>query len=209
MEEAQTPGRFMQQSRLKANNGIWEDRIYPPEPKNLAALNTPSGKIELYSQKLAANGHEPMPIWHPKLTEISGPDEFYIVTHHNPYMRMNKNCNDYLIMDLQPENFLHMNDESAWRLGIKSGDYVWIDAQTGKRLKIRVKTTKGIRPDTVMIEHGYGHFSKLTRVAYGKGINSGDILPERAIADSMKRYKWSPSMPSAISDAKVKIIGKA
>jgi thiosulfate reductase/polysulfide reductase chain A len=194
---------------LKANNGIWENRVYPPVPKNLAALKTPSGKIELYSQKLAANGHEPLPVWHPKLTTLSAPDEFYVVTHHNPYQRMNKNCNDYLIMDLQNENFLHMNEGSAQSLGISSGDYVWVLAQTGKQVKIRVMVTKGIRPDTVMIEHGYGHFSKLTRVAYGKGVNDGDLLPDRQIADSLKRYKWSPSMPSALCDTKIRFIGKA
>jgi thiosulfate reductase/polysulfide reductase chain A len=111
-------------------------------------------------------------------------------------------------MDLQNENFLHMNEESAQRLGISSGDYVWVLAQTGKQLKIRVMVTKGIRPDTVMIEHGYGHFSKLTRVAYGKGVNDGDLLPDRQIVDSLKRYKWSPSMPSALCDATIRIIGK-
>lgn len=194
---------------LKANNGIWENNIYPPEAKNLAGLKTSTGKIELYSEKLKKYGHEPMPTWHPKLMEPSSADEFYFVTHHNPYQRMNKNCNDYLIMDLQPENFIHMHPDSANGLGLKNGDYALVEGKTGKIARIRVKTTLGIRKDTVMIEHGYGHFSKLLEVAYGKGVNDGDLLPDRNMEESMEQYAWNPAMASAISDAVVRVLGKA
>lgn len=193
---------------LRTHDGIWADEVYPPVRKNLTAMGTPSGKLELYSQKLADAGHEPMPTWHPKLAELTEEDEFYIVTHHNPYQRMNKNCNDYLIMDLQPENYLHMHVHSAERLGIGNGDYVWVQAATGKRLKMRVKTTLGIREDTVMTEHGYGHFSKLLEVAYGKGVNSGDLLPARTMDESLERYEWNACMASSITDTVVKIVGK-
>lgn len=194
---------------LRAHNGIWENEIYPPVRKDLTAMGTPSGKLELYSQKLEAAGHEPMPTWHPKLAQPQGEDEFYIVTHHNPYQRMNKNCNDYLIMDLQPENYLHMHRNAASRLGIQDGDYVMVQARTGKRLKIRVKTTLGIREDTVMTEHGYGHFSKMLDVAYGKGINDGDLLPARTMEESLEAYAWNPTMASCLGDTVVKILGKA
>jgi thiosulfate reductase/polysulfide reductase chain A len=190
---------------LRANNGIWQANV-PPTP-NLS-LGTPSGKIELYSQKLEHEGHEPLPTWHPKLAEPDS-DEFYLVTNHNPYQRMNKNSNDPLIMDLQPENFLHIHPDTAEIFGVKTGDYVWVEGLTGLRLKMRVKVIKGIRPDTVMTEHGYGHFSKGMSVAYGKGVYDGDLMPDRTLTDSLTRYTYNPGMASAIVDAVVKILGKA
>ncbi|MCL6583380.1 MAG: molybdopterin-dependent oxidoreductase [bacterium] len=194
---------------LRAHNGIWENKVYPPIPQNLANLGTPSKKIELYSQRLAQDGHEPMPVWHPKLTERSAADEFYVVTNHTPYHRMNKNRNDYLIMDLQPENLLYIHPDAAAMFGLKTGDYAWISSPTGKTLKIRVKVIKGIRPDTVMTEHGYGHFNRNLRVAFNKGINDGDLLPESTVSESLRRYPYNAAMGSAILDTVIRILGKA
>jgi len=112
-------------------------------------------------------------------------------------------------MDLQPENFLHIHPDTAEIFGVKTGDYVWVEGSTGLRLKMRVKVIKGIRPDTVMTEHGYGHFSKGMSVAYGKGTYDGDLMPDRTLTDSLTRYTYNPGMASAIVDAVVKILGKA
>ncbi|MGQ9570466.1 MAG: molybdopterin-dependent oxidoreductase [Thermodesulfovibrionales bacterium] len=192
---------------LIANGGLWIDPN-PPTP-NLN-LGTPSGKIELYSQKLEHEGHEPLPTWHPKLAEPRAADEFYLVTNHNAYHRMNKNSNDPLIMDLQPENFLYIHPDVASSFGVTTGDYVYVKNEiTDITLKMRVKVIKGIRPDTVMTEHGYGHFSKGLSVAYGKGVYDGDIEPDRTLADSLSRYAYNPGMASAIGDTVVKILRKA
>ena len=193
---------------LNANNGIWQDKA-PITPKSLTTLGTPSGKIELYSQHFANKGHEPMPTWHPKLAEPAAEDEFYLITHHNPYNRMYKNCNDPLISDLQPENLLHMHPDAAGPYGLETGDYVRVkNPVIGKELVIKVKVTKGIRPDTMMTEHGFGVVSKNLSVACGKGSFDGDLMPDRQLADSLTRYGWNPSMSSNIIDTIVKIVGK-
>ena len=191
---------------LRANGGIWQDST-PPTPQ--LSLGTPSGKIDLYSQKLATEGHEPLPTWHPKLAEPSSSDEFYLVTNHNAYHRMNKNSNDPLIMDLQPENFLYIHPDVASFFDVTTGDYVNVQGQTGITLRMRVKVIKGIRPDTVMTEHGYGNFSKALSVAYGKGVYDGDLMPDRTLTDSLTRYTYNPGMASALGDTVVKILGKA
>lgn len=191
---------------LKAHNGIWIDPN-PPTPQ--LTLATDSKKIELYSQKLEHEGHEPLPTWHPKLVERSSSQEFYLVTNHNAYHRMNKNSNDPLIMDLQPENFLYIHPDAAAMFGVGTGDYVNVLGQTGITLKMRVKVIKGIRPDTVMTEHGYGSYSKSQTVAYGKGTYDGDLMPDRTLEDSLTRYPYNPAIASAIGDTVVKILGKA
>jgi thiosulfate reductase/polysulfide reductase chain A len=192
---------------LKAHNGIWIDPT-PPSPQ--LNLGTDSHKIELYSQKLEHTNHEPLPTWHEKIAEPAADDEFYLVTNHNPYQRMNKNSNDPLIMDLQPENYLYIHPDVASRFGVVTGDYVRVkNPIVNKELVIRVKVIKGIRPDTVMTEHGYGHFSKGLTVAYGKGVYDGHLEPDRNVEDSLTRYAYNPGMGSAIGDAVVKILGKA
>jgi thiosulfate reductase/polysulfide reductase chain A len=194
---------------LKANEGIWQDKVYPIIPKSLTTLKTPSGKIELCSQYLAGKGHEACPTWHEKLAVPGADNEFYLVTHHNPYHRMYKNCNDPLIMDLQPESLIHMHPDAAALFGVVTGDYVRVkNPVIDKELVIKVKVTKGIRPDTVMTEHGYGSISKNQSVACGKGVCDGDLLPARELADSLTRYNWNPSMASCILDTIVEIVGK-
>lgn len=189
---------------LKNHNGIWQNLVTTPN----YTFNTPSGKIELYSQKLAAKGHEALPTWKPKLVERESDDELYLVTNHNAYHRMLRNCNDPLIMDLQPENFLYIHPSVAEKYGLENFDRVQIKALTDEVRTIRVKIINGIRPDTAMTEHGYGSYSKLLSVAYGKGVNDGDLQPSRTSADSLTRFTYNPSMGSHILDNVISILGK-
>jgi thiosulfate reductase/polysulfide reductase chain A len=195
-------------SWLNAHGGIWHNPVTAPDytfPK------TTSHKIELKSQKLLAIGHEALPTWHPKLTE-AGPDELYLLTNHNAFHRMLRNCNDPLIMDLQPENFLYIHPDAANSVPggpVVTGDYVNVQGGTGLTRKIRVKVTDGIRPDTAMTEHGYGSFSKLLTVAYNKGVNDGDFQPDRNTVDSLTRFAYNQSMGSHIIDNVIKILAKA
>ena len=189
---------------LKANGGIWQNPVTTPN----YSFATTSGKIELYSQALAAKGHEALPTWHPKLT-VAGPGELYLLTNHNAYHRMLRNCNDPLIMDLQPENFLHIHPDVAATFGVVTGDYVQVQGGTDEVRTMRVKVIKGIRPDTAMTEHGYGSFSQLLSVAYGKGVNDGDLQPDRTSADSLTRFAYNQSMGAHILDNVIRILGKA
>ena len=192
-------------SYLNANGGIWHNPVTTPDytfPK------TTSHKIELYSQKLAAAGHEALPTWHPKLT-VAGAGELYLLTNHNAYHRMLRNCNDPLIMDLQPENFLHIHPDVASFFDVTTGDYVEVQGGTGEIRTMRVKVIKGIRPDTAMTEHGYGSFSQLLSVAYGKGVNDGDLQPDRTTTDSLTRFAYNQSMGAHIIDNVIRILGKA
>jgi thiosulfate reductase / polysulfide reductase chain A len=196
---------------LRTHNGIWQNMEVKPN----YSFNTPSGKIELYSQKFAAAGHEPLPTWQPKLVE-RGHDELYILVNHHPWHRMCRNCNDPLINDLQPENFLHIHPDVANQFGVKTGDYVWVEARGVFRERLqavtrrmRVKVIKGIRPDTAMTEHGFGNYSRLLSVAYNKGVNDGDLLADRTSADSLTRFVYNPSMGNHILDNVIAILGKA
>jgi len=187
---------------LKANNGVWEQK---KDPEGWTEFKTPSKKIELYSTVLEEEGYEPLPIWHDRMTQPTDEYPYYILTDHLPWRRMGRNSNDPVLVGLQPENFLHLHPDTAAEIGVNEGEYVIVESSTGKSLKIRAHVTKGIRRDCVMTEHGFGYWSKMLSVAYGRGTCDGDLLPERNVEETLKTAKYNPAMGSAILDVCVNV----
>jgi len=202
LEEARLQDAGTSMEYLKSNNGIWEDK---KTPVSKTEFSTPSKKIELYSTVLEKEKHEPLPTWHDRLTERSADYPYYILTHHLPWFRMGRNSNDPLLSELLPENFLHIHPDAAAKFGVGEGDHLIVESPIGKSLKIRVHLTRGIRPDCVMTEHGFGYWSKEFHVAYGKGTCDGDLLPERRISDTQKTYAYNAPMGCAILDVCVSL----
>jgi anaerobic selenocysteine-containing dehydrogenase len=102
-----------------------------------------------------------------------------------------------------------LHPDAAAQFGVVTGDYVRVkNPVIDKAVVIKVKVTKGIRPDTMMTEHGFGVLSKNLSVACGKGSFDGDLMPDRQLEDSLTRYEYNPSMASAIIDTIVKVLEK-
>jgi anaerobic selenocysteine-containing dehydrogenase len=59
-----------------------------------------------------------------------------------------------LIREIWKDPGLQMNPEAAERLGIKEGDWVWIETPRG-RCKQRAALTQGIHPQVVHAEHDW------------------------------------------------------
>lgn len=119
---------------------------------------TPSGKVELYSKTLEENGIDPLPhheeppvgpVTTPKLMEeypfifISGSRK--VLYYHGfgrqlPWLR-----------EIQPDPEVEINPEAAAKLGIKEGDWVWIETPQakGERVKFKARLTWGIHPNVV------------------------------------------------------------
>jgi len=189
-------------AEMKANNGIHEKK---QELVGKTEFKTPSKKIELYSTILKDGGYEPMPSWHEPYTMPSAEYPYRIVVNHLPWLVHTGMSNDPLLVELQPENFLHMHPETAAKIGVKEGEYVVVDSQNGNSRKIRAHITRGIRKDTLMTEHAFGHWSRGWSVAYGRGTNDGDLLPERRLEDSLKIKSYLPCHSGAVLDVCVNI----
>jgi len=202
LEEARLQDAGTSLEYLKANNGIWEDR---KAPVSKTEFSTPSKKIELYSTVLEKEGHEPLATWHERLTKPTAEYPYYILTEHLPWNRMGKLSNDPLLVEIRPENLLHMHLDTAEKLGVKEGEFVIVESPVGKSLSIRAHLTKGIRRDCVMTEHGFGYWSKELHVAYGRGVCDGDLLPERKVEDTQKTYAYNAGMGSSILDVCVRL----
>ncbi len=116
--------------------------------------------------------------------------------------KMTQTQNNSLAMELFPENSATIHVSLGSKLGIKDGDEVYVESRTGK-IKVKAKLIEGIRPDTVQVMHGFGHWAKDLSVAYGKGGNDGDLIPDMTF-EEMAALK-DPGMGACMQDFGVKL----
>lgn len=202
LEKAQLEDIGIDVEYLRNHDGIWQ---MPQVPSGEPTFSTPSKKLELYSSTLENEGYEALPTWHGKLTQPTSQYPFHLLVTRTAWFRHGKLTNDPVILELQPENFLHIHPDAAARIGVAEGDYVIVESPTGKPLRIKAHLTRGIRTDCVMTEHGYGHWSKGLRNAYGHGTNEGDLVPAQTMDDHLQRKSYDPVVNGRMSDVCVSV----
>ena len=118
---------------------------------------TPSGKVELYSSILEKYGYDPLPYYqeNPE-TPISTPElaeeyPFILITggRHIVYYHSLGRQIPWL-REILPNPNLEIHPETADQLGIKNGDWVWIEAPRGRgRVKMVAELTEAVHPKVV------------------------------------------------------------
>ncbi|AMM91609.1 oxidoreductase [Peribacillus simplex] len=93
-------------------------RIFPGK------LPTPSGKIELYSDRMKLDGYQPLPTYTPIIKDSDLPFLFIPAPNHNFLNSTFSNNAKHISLEKEPK--LHMNAADAKTLGIASGDMVKI-----------------------------------------------------------------------------------
>ena len=87
-------------------------------------LNTPSGKIELYSKKMEQDGYPALPTYTPLVKEEHYPFLFVPATNHNFLNSTFSNNEKHIKLEKEPKLF--MNQQDADRRGIEDGTTVRI-----------------------------------------------------------------------------------
>ena len=138
-------------------------------------FNTPSGKIELYSQRLADRGFDPLPVYK---RPPERPDNYYHLNYGRmPAHTFSRTTNNPLLFQLAPENTLWINSLVARQWKLKTGDSVRMQNQDGIVSKsIRVRVTERIGPDSVFMAHGFGHSAKQLRLTNGLGADDSALM---------------------------------
>jgi thiosulfate reductase/polysulfide reductase chain A len=138
-------------------------------------FRTPSRKIELYSNQLAAKGFDPMPVYTPPDPVPKG---FYRLNYGRmPAHTFGKTTNNPLLFELSPENQLWVNPLVASEWDIGNGDYVRLGSPNGVvSNRVRVRVTERIGPESVFMAHGFGHKSKRLRLTAGVGADDGSLM---------------------------------
>ena len=153
------------------------------------AFDTPSKKIELYSDALKALGFHPIP-------EFTPPDEpppgmFRLLFGRAPAHTFGRTTNNRFLASVFPENEVWINASAARALPgfdrpLKTGDRVVLVNQDGVRSEpVLVKVTERIRGDCVYMFHGFGHDAKGLKFAYRRGASDSKLIT---------RYKTDPIM---------------
>ncbi|MGQ9834374.1 MAG: molybdopterin-containing oxidoreductase family protein [Thermoanaerobaculaceae bacterium] len=179
--------------------GLWSNP-QPFVPKTV--FPTPSGKLNIYVQEFADKGFDPLPGWMPKREEPSNEYPFYLVTTIPAVHRRNSTQNNAYLNEIMPTNFVLLHPQTAQELGVRNGEVVRIRSRVGA-IQLPVKVSPAIRPDCVLVPHGFGHQSRLLTLAYAKGARDGDLVPSQTMDDILERRDVGGS--SCIMDAVVRV----
>ena len=134
-------------------------------------FDTPSHKIELYSDKLRKAGFDPMPQFRPAEEPPEG--MFRLLSGRSPVHSFGRTVNNRLLGDCYSENEVWLNDRICEELGIKDKQKVLLVGSDGvKSNPVRVKKTRRIRPDCVFLVHGFGRKQERMEFAYNKGASA-------------------------------------
>lgn len=124
-------------------------------------FGTPTGKVELASTVLEKLGYDPLPQYEePSESPISTPDvakkyPLILTTggRHNPFYH-SEHRQVPSLRKRHPFPLMQLNPETAKKLGIAEGDWVWIETPRGK-IKQKCQLLKGIDPRVVHAQHGW------------------------------------------------------
>jgi anaerobic selenocysteine-containing dehydrogenase len=147
-----TYGDFKQ---LGVLNGSWEYRGYEKK-----GFDTPSGKVELYSERLKQWGDSPLPDYRePPESPLSTPELFQdypliFTSAKDPHYFHSSGRNLSSLRKLSPEPIVLIHPKTAISLRIADGDWVSIETQRGK-IKQRAKLAEEIDQRVVILSFGW------------------------------------------------------
>jgi thiosulfate reductase/polysulfide reductase chain A len=155
---------------------------YPPNPPlggtDGQPFKTPSTKIELYSNRYADLGLDPLPVYaSPKASPDAG-RKFRLVAGRSACVTQASSTNNALLSEFEPENTLWLNEESAKELGVKQGDVVQVESPAGKG-ELKALVTPKIRKDTVYMLSGFGTISGKLSHTTGVGASIVELMESR------------------------------
>lgn len=124
-------------------------------------FQTPSGKVELYSETLANLGLEPLPTPHRFRESLRGDAEFsrefpLILTTGSRMLEYTHSQfhNITQLQKLAPEPAVEIHPHTADIYGVTDGEFVIVETERGS-IEIRSKVTKTIVPNVLNLPHGW------------------------------------------------------
>ena len=126
-------------------------------------FNTPSGKVEIYSEAMAQQGYDPIPTFHePVESPISRPDlaeKYPLILMVGPRVlnyTHSQHRNIPSLRKLYPEPLVEINYKTALSLGIADGETVKVENLRGSMIA-KAQLTEDIHPKVVSICEGWSN----------------------------------------------------
>ena len=142
---------------------------------------TPSKKIEIYSERLEKMGYPPLPVYkEPPESPISKPEltkEYPLVftNYKSEKYRHSQDKNLPSLRAMQPNPLVELHPSTAGGLGIKDGDWVYIENKQG-RIKQQAKLVTGIDPRIVIADWAWWYPEKGPTDLYGWDESNINVL---------------------------------
>jgi len=154
-------------------NGVWLDKNEKVKYRAYESkgFRTPSGKIEIHSERLRTKGFQPLPAYEPIPGHGDLQGKFVLVTYE-PNVMGSRTANFKLLAEIKHHNSLWINRDVAKMLHIEEGDRLKISTKTGS-LVMDARLTFGIHPRVVAVERNLGHWG-YGHIARAKKFKSSD-----------------------------------
>ncbi len=154
-------------------NGIWFEPKAKPKYKSYESkgFNTPSGKIEIYSERLKKKGFNPYPVYEPIPGHGDLKGKFVLVTFE-PNVMGPRTPNFQWLSEIKHRNYVWMNRDVAKTLHLQEGDRVKVSTKLGSFIG-EARFTFGIHPRVIAVERNLGHWG-FGNIAKAKKFKSQD-----------------------------------
>jgi thiosulfate reductase/polysulfide reductase chain A len=182
-----------------AQKGVYSQ---PAEFVPSTTFKTPSGKCQVFVPEFAAKGYDALPVWKEKRDLPSSEYPYFYLTYIPAFQRRNTTENNAILTEMLPVNVANMSTGLAKKLGVAEGQTVRLRSRVGA-IELPAHLVETLRPDVVMVAHGYGQRSKLMKVAGGRGVRDGDVIPDQSIDEVVAAGNFAGA--SGIMDAVVAI----
>ncbi len=139
-------------------------------------LRTRSGKIEIYSEKYAQKGLDPLPVY--QSPQSVPKNKYRLIVGRHAFFTHGTTANNPYLHDIMPENSLWLAPGEAAKLGLRHGQMVKVKSPVGEE-RLKLEVTEKIRPDSVYMAHGFGVLSKGLSNIYGKGGSDAALLESK------------------------------
>ena len=143
--------------KLMSRGGIHEYEKRSYKKYEALGFNTPSGKVEILSERLGAAGYDPFPIREKVLHPAGDVEAFplFLTTGGNllPYLHWQYRYIPRL-RKMAPEPLFEIHPNTALQWSISDGETAEVLTANGK-IQLKAHVTERIRPDTIHIPQGW------------------------------------------------------
>lgn len=138
-------------------------------------------EVLLYNEDLEDSGYPGVPTYIP--VEETPKGFARLVYGRSPVHTFNRSQNNVWLNHEMPVNPVWVNDDVANKLGLQDGDEVSLVNSEGvvSSATSIIKSTPGIRKDTIYIAHGYGSRNPMMTAGFKKGIDDQELITKLAV----------------------------
>lgn len=145
-------------------------------------FSTPSGKVEIYSERLAGHGYDPLPTY-PVSNDHDGTIILSVGARVNQYIHSRfRNIRELRLK--RPEPFAEISVQTAQQLDIQNNEVIKIITKTGE-IEIKAKIADSVLPGTVFVPHGWAEAN-------------GNILVDDSYLDPISGFPVSRAIPCSV-----------